>query len=190
MNVWTRVRSLWESDEALESAADSLLFSLNKMCSKYPERDLNAWLAWALKQRSGWAHRTIAELLSMAAPYSILSTEQATKLLGLDVVVEEYPELKRIAAEKHQELYLPIDFAIKNGSFLKCWKETNPWTHVNYPAIARELQHGFLAGQSSKAVEKVRITCPHCRVELRVPSFTGGKKIRCPGCKAVFSVEL
>jgi hypothetical protein len=45
MSVWGRVRSLWESEKALDSAADSLLFSFRKMCSQYPSSDPNAWLA-------------------------------------------------------------------------------------------------------------------------------------------------
>jgi hypothetical protein len=97
--------------------------------------------------------------------------------------------MQRIVSEVQQELYLPIDFAIRNGSFLSRWQETNPWTDENFPAIEQELKEGLLAGVSSKAVEKVHITCPKCRIELRIPGVTGGKKIRCPKCESVFSVD-
>jgi hypothetical protein len=189
MSIWTRVRSLWESEKALDSAADSLLFSFKRMSSQYPERDPNAWLAWAIANRPGWGHHEKQELLLMAAPYAITPAEQATALLGLDTVVEEHPELSRLASEKHRELYLPVEFAIKNGSFLKRWRESNPWTNENYPSVEQELKHGLLAGQNSRPVQKVRITCPNCRVELRIPGVTGGKKIRCPKCSSLFVVE-
>lgn len=189
MSVWTRVRGLWESEKALESTAESLLLAFRKMRDRYPERDSNAWLAWGLAQRSGWGHTEKEELLVLAAPYSITPEEQATALLGLDVVAKEYPELERLVAEKHPELFLQVDFAIKNGSFLARWRETNPWTDENFPAIEQELKKGLLAGQSSKGTDKVQITCPQCGSELRVPGSTGGKKIRCPKCESLFVVE-
>jgi hypothetical protein len=111
-------------------------------------------------------------------------------LLGLDVAVKEYPELKGVAAKKHHELFVTVDFAIKNGSFLNRWKEINPWTNAGFPAVAQELKRGILAGTGSKKVEKVRITCPKCRAELRVPGVTGGKLIRCPRCESRFSVDV
>lgn len=189
MSVWARVRSLWENEQALESTAEGLLFSFRKVSQQYPGRDINAWLAWALAARPGWGHVEKQELLLLAAPYSITSEEQATALLALDVVLKEYPELQRIVSEKQRELNLPVDFAIKNGSFLMRWKETNPWTDENYPSIEEELKQGLLAEVSSRAVSKVQITCPKCKVELRIPSFTGGKKIRCPKCESHFSVD-
>ncbi len=189
MGMWTRVRSLWENEQALDSTAEALLFSLRKMSQQYSGRDLNSWLAWAVSTRSGWGHVEKQELLLLAAPCSITSEEQATALLALDVVLQDYPELERVVSEKRPELYLPIDVAIKNGSFLKRWKEMNPWTDENFPAIEQELKLGLLSGVSSKAVKKLHITCPKCRTELRIPSFTRGKKIRCPKCKSLFSVD-
>lgn len=189
MGVWTRVRSLWENDQALQTVADELMFGFKKMREQYPSRDINAWLAWSLARRKGWVDRNKEELLLIAAPYSITSEDQATALLALDVVSVDYPELQRVVDEKTPELYVPIDFAIKNGSFLKLWKQTNPWTDENYPSIEQELKKGFLAGANSKAVDKVQIICPQCRVQLRVPGFTGGKKIRCPGCRTLFYVD-
>lgn len=189
MAVWTRIRSLWENEGALTSTAEALLFRFKKMQEQYPERDPNAWLAWALGNQPGWGHADKLELLSLAAPYSITEPEQATGLLALDVVAKEYPELGRAISEKHAQLYLPVDVAVKNGSFLKRWRETNPWTDDNYPAVEQGLRRGLLSGTSSRAVAKIEITCPHCRVELRIPGITGGKKVRCPGCKSVFSVD-
>jgi len=174
----------------LDSAADSLLFSFKRMSSQYPERDPNAWLAWAIANRPGLGYN---HEKARAAPdggslcHHPCGTGNA--LLGLDAVVEEHPELSRLASEKHRELYLPVEFAIKNGSFLKRWRESNPWTNENYPSVEQELKHGLLAGQSSGAVQKVRIICPNCRVELRIPGVTGGKKIRCPKCSSIFVVE-
>lgn len=189
MGIWTRVRSLWENEEALASTAEALLSGLKKERDQYPQRDPNAWLAWALSARSGWGHIEKQDLLLQAAPSSILEEEQATALLALSVVSREYPEMNRVIAETQQELYLPIDFAIRNGTFLQRWKQTNPWTDENFPSIEQELKQGLLAGAGSKAVQKVHITCPKCKLELRIPSFTGGKKIRCPHCKTIFSVD-
>jgi hypothetical protein len=189
MGMWNRVRTLWENDKALDSTAEELLFSLGKMSQQYPSRDLNAWLAWGLSSRPGWGTMEKQELLLLAAPCSITTQEQATALLALDVVIHEYPELERVVSEKRRELYLPVDVAIKNGSFLKRWKDTNPWTDENFPAIEQELKLGLLNGVSSKAVEKLQIKCPKCPTTLRIPSFTGGKKIRCPKCNSQFSVD-
>jgi len=189
MGVWTRVRSLWENDQALQTVADELSFGFKKMREQYPSRDTNAWLAWSLASRNGWTQRDKEELLLIAAPCSITTEDQATALLALDVVSVDYPELQRVVDDKTPELFLPVDFAIKNGTFLKLWKQTNPWTDENYPSIEQELKRGFLSGANSKPVDKVQITCPHCRTQLRVPGFTGGKKIRCPGCKSLFFVD-
>jgi len=189
MGIWTRVRSIWENQEALESTAEALLFSYRRMRNQYAERDPNAWLAWGLSTRASFGHVEKQELLLMSASYSITDEEHATALLALTVVLHEYPELKRVVSDKQHELYLPIDFAIRNGTFLKRWKETNPWTDENFPAIEQELKQGLLSGVSSRLVEKVHIACPKCRRELRIPGFTGGKKIRCPGCETIFSVD-
>ena len=35
MDMWNRVRSLWENEQALESAAEALLFSLGKMIQPF-----------------------------------------------------------------------------------------------------------------------------------------------------------
>jgi len=190
MGIWTRVRSIWENQEALDSTAEALLFGFRRMREEYPERDPNAWLAWGLATRAGFGHLEKQELLMMGAPYSIAEEELATGLLALTVVLKEYPEMKHVVAEKQQELYLPIDFAIRNGTFLQRWKQTNPWTDENFPAIEQELKQGLLAGvSSSRPAQKVHIACPKCRRELRIPGVTGGKKIRCPGCETIFSVD-
>jgi len=189
MGIWTRVRSIWENQEALESTAEALLSAFRRVRDEYPERDPNAWLAWGLSTRPSFGHVEKQDLLIMSAPYSIADEEHATGLLALSVVLQEYPEMKHVVAEKQHELYLPIDFAIRNGTFLKRWKEMNPWTDENFPAIEQELKQGLLAAVPSRAVEKVHITCPTCRRELRIPGFTGGKKIRCPGCERIFSVD-
>jgi hypothetical protein len=189
MSVWKRVRSLWESDKALDSIAEDLMLRYAKMRDRFPERDPNAWLAWGLSTRDGWGHAEKQDLLFLAAPYSIASGEKATALLTLDVAAKEYPELERVAAEKHPELFVTVDYAIKNGSLMNKWKQTNPWTDAGFPAVAQELKRGILAGVGSKAVQKVEITCPKCQVELRVPGVTGGKLIRCPRCESRFSVD-
>jgi len=189
MGIWTRVRSIWENQEALNSTAEALLISFRRMRDEYPERDPNAWLAWGLATRSGFGHVEKQDLLILSASYSIVDEERAASLLALSVVLQEYPELKHVIAERQHELYLPIDFAIRNGTFLKSWKETNPWTDASFPAIEQELKQGLLAGVPSRAAEKVHISCPTCRRELRIPGFTGGKKIRCPGCETIFSVD-
>ena len=189
MGIWTKVRSFWENEEALKSTADSLLSTTKKMRIQYPERDPNAWLAWALSSRSSWGHVEKQELCLQTAPSSILDKEQSTALLALTVVSHEYPEMNRVIEETQQKLYLPIDFAIRNGTFLTSWKPKNPWTDENFPSIEQELKRGLLAGAGSRAAKKVHITCPECKLELRIPSFTGGKKIRCPNCKTIFSVN-
>jgi hypothetical protein len=190
MGIWNRVRSLWESDKAVDSIAEDLMLRYAKMRDRYSERDPNAWLAWGLAGRDGWGHADKQELLVLAAPYSIASEETATALLGLDVAVKEYPELQRVAAQKHHELFVTVDFAIKNGTFMNKWKEINPWTDAGYPAVTQELKRGILAGTGSRAAQKVEITCPKCKVELRVPGVTGGKLIRCPRCETRFSVDV
>ncbi len=189
MGIWTKVRSLWENEEALKSAAEALLSTTKRIRVQYPERDPNAWLAWALSSRTKWGHLEKQELCLQTAPCSILDDEQATDLLALTVVSREYPEMNRVIAETQQKLYLPIDFAIRNGTFLTRWKQKNPWTDENFPAVEQDLKQGLLAGAGSKAAKKVHITCPKCKLELRIPSFTGGKKIRCPKCKTIFSVD-
>ena len=72
-------------------------------------------------------------------------------------VVSLYPEyqseMNRVIAETQQKLYLPIDFAIRNGTFLTRWKQKNPWTDENFPAIEQELKQGLLAGAGSKTTK-------------------------------------
>ena len=105
MSVWKHVRSLWENDKALDAIAEDLMLRYAKMRDRFSERDPNAWLAWGLSGRDGWGHAEKQELLILAAPYSIASEETATALLGLDVAVKEYPELQRVAAKKHHEIF-------------------------------------------------------------------------------------
>ena len=187
--VWKRVRSLWENEKAFESTTESLMVGYRRNRQKYPERDLTFWLAWSVADRPKWGHVEKEQLLMMAAPSSITEPAHATRLLTLSVVSEEYPELNRLIGERQQELYLPVDFAIRNGTFLTQWKTKNPWTDTNYPSIAQSLREDLLAGETAASGEKVHLTCPQCFSELKIPGVTHGKKIRCPKCRSIFSVD-
>jgi len=189
MGIWTRVRSLWENEQALQATAEALQAGYKRAEIRFPERDPNEWLACALADRPNWGHVEKEQLILRAAPASITAADHATALLSLSVVLREYPELSRVVGEKQQELYLPIDFAIRNGTFLHQWQNKNPWTYGNYPAVEQELKSELLLGMRTKPAGKVHITCPKCLKELRIPGITGGKKIRCPGCTTVFAVD-
>ncbi len=39
-------------------------------------------------------------------------------------------------------------------------------------------------------MEKIITQCPHCQSKFKLPGDKEGKKIRCPKCKEVFSVEI
>lgn len=39
-------------------------------------------------------------------------------------------------------------------------------------------------------MEKVITQCPHCKAKFKLPGDKVGKKIRCPKCKEVFTVEV
>lgn len=43
---------------------------------------------------------------------------------------------------------------------------------------------------SAEAVEKMRIRCEQCGLDMEVPADSVGRKLKCPGCKLVFVCRL
>lgn len=114
--------------------------AFNSLKARWPERDMNYWLAQTLINRPGWPTKPEWVYLSETGMYSVLDTDTAPIALGLYVLYKEHPYVAAHYGDQFEMMMRPIYKMMEDGTFIDKWKKTNPWTIQNYPIVLAGLE--------------------------------------------------
>ena len=140
MGFFDKLKALGDPRYGIESAIATQTRVLESVRRRYPERDLNAWLALTLAGRSGFGGKPEIHYFEQTAVFSLTPSDKAARGLGLFVAMKEATE-GRIS----EHILSPYDTEF--GSILRSvlrhppdtlvdrWAVENPWTAERFPDV-------------------------------------------------------
>lgn len=144
------LKSLVDPAANIESTVATQEAVVKHYRGKFPERDLNAWLALALHDRPEWNTKEVEQFDLLpcyiaTAAFSLAGVERAPIALGLFLSEKQFREkgIGKAFPEKFDLVFnhimSPI-YSLAPETRAAEWRRINPWTAEHHPDLAEALR--------------------------------------------------
>ena len=142
------LKSLVDPAANIESTVATQEAVVRHYRDKFPERDLNAWLALALHDRPEWKTKEVeqSDLLPCfiaTAAFSLAGVERGPIVLGLFLSEKQFREKGIAFPEKFDRVFNHIMasiYSLDPETRAAEWRRANPWTAEHHPDLAEALR--------------------------------------------------
>lgn len=144
MGIFDKLKALGDPRYGIESTIETQARIVESLRNRFPERDMNAWLAYALRGRAGFGGREDVHYFKKTVVFAAALPEIAMRGLGLSIALEEASNarisgqvLAPYDAQFGQILRVILQFS---GETLSArWEMLNPWTAEHFPDVQNRL---------------------------------------------------
>ncbi len=200
MALWTNVKGMWDPQARAQSVVETQITTFNAFASRYPERDVNAWLASTLMARPGFRGGPELIYYTETAIFSLAPLSEAPVALALYIIHKEEPALALAYADAFEAIMMPIFQLAETGNIEAHWRSVNQWTAKHFPEVAKGLGGHFegadahlwnSSGKSDSTPDNTSfvaiVECPNCTTKNRARNGPG--RYRCGSCKKIIEVS-